>query len=537
MIDKLVQLLNLSNVKKIIYVDDIFCVERYLEDAHAVLRTWLETDDYHKLDFISSDKDVLEEEFDSWWYTATDTDKRNCVFNIMKISVAGQNILIFLNKIKAKEFGVEFMTPTEFTDAFIKSLKDEVKENNQVLLLMDQELEDQKHGGETLLQKVEDTQYLHCGLFSGKFSIDKEIDVWKELGSSTMVYPLSKKRILDEPEEKMIEGLRNILWLNHVSNLKKDALEVFDKGYKLARQTFQHMDPASFDSAIVKTSEKEGCWEYVTLNRIFMVLLENSIQMKIVGENNFQKLQNDLCKLRMSSVFCSDNEIDKSWLRELRKSELYTSGAYINQTYSPVTNGDIFKIGSKKYILLFQPCSLAIRHDGKRSRQLASAYIIEIKNNNNKHSLKVNEVALENSELPDFSYVNIASFKRVSLDVLDLVSFNNEGKAIIDVTKENCPIDNANLLQPNMLIRYHNIWQFSKKLMPILKVYDKGEAKDSIQHFCKSCFLTMPCLKDGKIIEFNVQRIERYNELLAQVLYSKLMNYMARIAVPNDFSK
>lgn len=47
MIDKLVQLLNLSNVKKIIYVDDIFCVERYLEDAHAVLRTWLETDDYH----------------------------------------------------------------------------------------------------------------------------------------------------------------------------------------------------------------------------------------------------------------------------------------------------------------------------------------------------------------------------------------------------------------------------------------------------------------------------------------------------------
>lgn len=47
----------------------------------------------------------------------------------------------------------------------------------------------------------------------------------------------------------------------------------------------------------------------------------------------------------------------------------------------------------------------------------------------------------------------------------------------------------------------------------------------------------MPCLRNGKIIEFNVQRIERYNELLAQVLYSKLMNYMARIAVPNDFSE
>lgn len=336
----------------------------------------------------------------------------------------------------------------------------------------------------------------------------------------------------------MIEGLRNILWLNHVSKLKEDALKVFDNGYNQARQTFLHMDPASFDSAIVKTSEKEGCWEYVTLNRIFMVLLENSIQTSIVGESNFQKLQNDLCKLRMSSVFCSDNEIDKSWLRELRNSELYTSGTYINQTYSPVANGDIFKIGFKNYILLFQPCSLAIRDNGKRSRQLASAYIIEIKNNkDNKESLNVNEVALENSDIPGFSYVNIASFKRVSLDVLDLVSFNIDGKAIIDVTKENCPIDDENLLQPNMLKRYHNISLFAKKLIPILIACDKGDAKNSIQHFCKSCFLTVPCLRDGKIIEFQVQRIGRYNELLAQVLYSKLMNYMARIAVPNDFSK
>lgn len=380
MIDKLVQLLNLSNVKKIIYVDDIFCVERYLEDAHAVLRTWLETDDYHKLDFISSDKDVLEEEFDSWWNGATDDDKRNCVFDVMQLSDEGQNILLCLNNIKNHEIKVECMSPAEFTDAFIGDLKNEVKDSFQVLLLMDQELEDQKHGGETLLQKVEDTQYLHCGLFSGKFSIDEEIDVWKELGSSTMVYPLSKKRILDEPEEKMIEGLRNILWL-----------------------------------------------------------------------------------------------------------------------------------------------------------KLASAYIIEIKNN--KQSLNVNEVALENSDIPGFSYVNIASFKRVSLDVLDLVSFNTDGKAIIDVTKENCPIEDENLLQPNMLKRYHNISLFAKKLIPILIACDKGDAKNSIQHFCKSCFLTVPCLRDGKIIEFQVQRIERYNELLAQVLYSKLMNYMARIAVPNDFSE
>lgn len=67
------------------------------------------------------------------------------------------------------------MSPAEFTDAFIGDLKNEVKDSFQVLLLMDQELEDQKHGGETLLQKVEDTQYLHCGLFRANFLLTKKL--------------------------------------------------------------------------------------------------------------------------------------------------------------------------------------------------------------------------------------------------------------------------------------------------------------------------------------------------------------------------
>ena len=88
-----------------------------------------------------------------------------------------------------------------------------------------------------------------------------------------------------------------------------------------------------------------------------------------------------------------------------------------------------------------------------------------------------------------------------------------------------------------MLKRYKKLVNFGKKLIPILKTYDKGEAKDSAKYLLKHCVLKLPTLRDDNVVEFQITRVERYNELLSQVLYSKLMNYMSRIAVPNDFSE
>lgn len=557
--EKLFQLLSLSNVKKIIYVDDNFCVDHHFDKAKAILNTWLETGEYKKLDFLPEDKDIALEEFESWWMSATDEDKRKCIFEIMEVKIDEQSILNCLKDIKEKGIDVIFMEPSEFSDEYIERLKSEVNNDSQVLLLMDKEFKGQQHGGEALLKKIDDTQFVHCGLFSGTFAIEDEINEWKKRGFSATVYPLSKKRILEEPEEKIIEGLRNILWLNHISKMKRDAIEVFKKSVNNACDRFKNIDPASFDSAIIRTSQREGCWEYLTLNRILMVMLENSIHSEVAEENKFSKIQEDLSLLRESSFFCSE-EYDKTWLKELRNSELYTSGAYINKTYSPVVNGDIFLIGAKKYILLFQPCSLSIREHGKRARDLSSAYVIEIRtfindtqkevnkntndkqtevkpNTNEKSTLKDIEVPLENPKDLEFHYVNLASFQRICLDVVDMVSFNSEGKAIIDVSKVECPIDEKKLLQPNMLKRYKKVVNFGKKLIPILKTYDKGEAKDSAKYFLNSCFLKLPTLRGDNMVEFPITRVERYNELLSQVLYSKLMNYMSRIAVPNDFSE
>ena len=156
-------------------------------------------------------------------------------------------------RIKEKGIDVIFMEPSDFSDEYIERLKSEVNNDSQVLLLMDKEFEGQQHGGEALLKKIDNTQFVHCGLFSGTFTIEDEINEWKDRGFSATVYPLSKKRILEESEERIIEGIRNILWLNHISKMKNDAIEVFEKSIKNTCERFKNMDPASFDSAIVKT--------------------------------------------------------------------------------------------------------------------------------------------------------------------------------------------------------------------------------------------------------------------------------------------
>lgn len=535
MIDELVKLLALSNVKKVIYVDDIFNVENFKDQAIAVLMKWLETGEYKKLEFLSQDKDIAKEEFESWWLSADIDDKRKCVFDKMQITNQEQNIMTCLEDINKRGVDVEFLPPDLFTDNYIAQLKLKVNDDAQVLLLVDRELGVHKHGGDALLRKVDNIQFVHCGLFSGTFGIEDEIETWKTSGYSAKVYPLSKKRIIEGDQDRIVEGLRNILWLNHISKIKKDALDLFKKGCKKACEKLNSMDPASFDSAIIKASYNEGCWEYVTLNRILMLMLVSSIQSEFVDNTHFKRIQADFCQLRESSKLSSENKIDKSYLKYLRNSELYTL-EYINQTYSPIANGDLFEIGKKRYILLFQPCSLVIRNNGHRSRDLSSAYVVEVKQHKSKEQLRDNEVSLESQKQQEYSYVNLADFKRVNLDVMDMVSFNSDGKALIDVANDT-PIEEQGLIQPNMLKRYSKIVKFAKKLMSLLKENSNPKIKPDIDYFLKSCFIIVPSVKENTIIEFDIKRVGRYNELLSQVLYSKLMNYMARLAVPNDFSE
>lgn len=535
MIEKIKNLLTQSNVTKIIYVDDLFSLENCYESAKAKLRVLLERDDFKHLDFLSGEKEIAIEEFDSWWKKASNEEKRTCVFEKIKIDVDEMNILSCLNTLKEKGFEISFMAPNDFSDEYITELKGQLSEERHGLLLIDKELDGFGHDGTYLLNKVDSEQYLHCGLFSGKFNIEDEINQWKEMGFSATVYPVSKKRIMEEPQKRILEGFRNILWLNHIFKMKEHSKGILKKGCEATIRNLEQIDPASFDYAVIKRSHEEGCWEFITINRILMVMLENEIQSEVLKEEKFPCIQKDFTALRVSSTYPVDFQLDDSWLKQFRQKEVYTNGNYINKTFSPVANGDIFSMNGKEYILLCQPCSLSIRKDGRRARSLNSAYLLEIKKG---------EKSKSSSEIFDDpttkKYVDFAAALTCNLSVMDLVSFNGNGIANINTSIDSTKLTIRDLLQPNMLKRYDAIKKEMSKYLCLYQTCLVREAKDAkaaLDYYTKSCFLTIPEIKDASTITFNISRTQRYNELLAQVLCSKLMNYMARIALPNDLSK
>lgn len=543
MIEELKTLLELSGVNQIIYVDDLFNAENYFYDAKAKIRELLEKDDYKQLEFLSGEKEVALDEFESWWWNkASSDDRSDFISNKLKIEVEEGNVLSLLNDLKESGMEIKYMSPQEFQDKYNKGNNEnnQVTPNPQVLLLMDKELGGENgHNGLALLNHVGTDNFGYCGLFSGTFKIDEEIEEWKKMDYAPNLYPISKKRIDDKDPNLVIFGIRNILWLCHISKMKNHFESILKEGQKKALARFKQIDPASFDYAVMKKSEKEGCWEYDTIHRILMVMLETEMQNEIMNEGNFSGIQKDLSTLRASSTMLNGDSSSNSsfpWLIQFRKEELYIGGDYINNTFSPIANGDIFEQGNKEYILLCQPCSLSIRENGKRARDLNTAYLLEIKDDGNE---KANCEILEESSGSNKKYVNLASALTCNLSVMDLVSYNVEGIAQIDISKEVIDIPDHELIQPNMLQRYSMIKKEMENYLQLYKACEgkqDGQALKAVNYFSKACFRTVPKV-NGNEIFFTFKRKCRYNELLAQVLCSKLMNFMARVALPNDLSK
>jgi len=541
----IINLLSLFNVKEVIYVDDIFEIENYRAEVSARVSSFIDSGQLDKLPKQlcepkkTIDKAVAKELFDSWWDDkASIDDKKDYAFNELSIdkNLKSDNILICLNELEQNDIRVSYIEPDDFNETYIDHLKSSVNSDNHVLLLMDQELNSDRHGNE-LLELVADIDYLHCGLFSEKFRKSEEIKKWKEFGYSPQMMPLAKERLDDESSQNILEGFRDVLWLCQISKIKKFEQELVEKAHENAYERFSQMDPASFDLAVMKNSKEEGCWELVTMNRILMLMIDTELNKNLIINSSFENIQNDLSKLRQICEVAESTITDNEWLMSLRNDELFIDGNIINKTYSPVENGDVFMINEIEYILLCQPCNLMIRKEGKRNYSLNHAYLLKLEKETDVNKLKDNDVYIEYIGEPKRFVAFRKSFE-CCLTVMDLVSFNDEGKAFVNINHLEAPAKGADLMQPNLLKRYKEIVGELKRYKDVIdRCSDDDNAKKALNNIIKSQFRWKPKIESNGIVSFNIKRVKRYNEYLSHILLQQLMNHLSRPATKNDFSK
>lgn len=511
---KLRKVLDSEHIKKIIYVDDAFELNKdeVLEHLSAADKIVNELEGWR----VGA---PLEQEFERWWNEANEKSRFELADKLGVTTPVNKLSEIFLN------FPLEQLTPLKFKEQYADCKWEELSETNRIILLMDKDLKlDDGRNGEVFLERFQDIPWVYCALFSQTFTMDQEMDEWKQASGC---YPLAKQRV--ETTENFLEGIRNILWIKHINCIREDMNIYFDEAIKNVFEHAEKCDPYSFNHAVMESSKKEGCWEYETLLRLYLLQLES--ELRTITMDNFPKLQNSIQSLRNINEIATPQQLVGQYLKDLRKAEIFENGEYLNKIHAPIDNGDIFEISGKNYILLFQSCNLALRKNGKRKTNMG--YVLPLSEEDPKE--KSNEVFVEylNYREDNKLYkIKLSEACPINISVLDLTSFSESGEARIDCSPES-EIDSK--CQPNLMSRYSVVHKEFEEVLRLLEGV-KEDMKDTMKSHIKKFYLAEPTI-NKETLTFPIKRKCRYRAPYAQVLLQHLNAYLSRVGFYHDFSQ
>lgn len=555
------ELIEKRNIKRIVYVDNEFEIDIYKESIKLYLRENISDTSIEWPFPIEAGIEYAMEACNQW---LDDDSNNDCISQFIKerkIKRGTHEIEKILNDILPPEI-LHCITPSEFKEQYIDNPIYTPTETEQMVVLMDKYLdEDDANSGMRLLSPFKNKEYVACGLFSNKFQIHDEINNWNDCDNAKNIYPLSKHRVAEDGKDFLL-GLRNVVWLRQISDIKGQILDLYNNAFENTRKDLDSLDPASFDWAIIKSSAHEGCWEFDMMKRIMQLLLNRHVEKLMTEGKDFHRIQELTQILKKISDFpqCEDTP-NSELLKDYYKSEVYADISYVNNTYSQIANGDIFEIeGKGEYMLCCQPCNLELRKDASR-KSSEFVYLLPIEKTfilteDNLEQRKKQNKQLYRSLLHQLSNeesmcVNLATNVRINPRILDLVSYNKEGLTVIDINKDKEHINDSHIMQANMLTHYHKIYsticnqvKLCKKIASLPKdALERGE-KQSLLKMLKKPFemaseklITVDCNPETGIINFKIKRIGRYKEPFSQIVLNDFMNYLSRQALPNDFSK
>lgn len=536
------EMLEGGHIAFFVYVDDKFGSNLIgKEEAKIYVSQHL-----NDVDFIT-DQHIWEELFENWWKSAPERVKQE-LFNSWGLLADNADYLKDkFDQILPGNIERHYLSPEQFSRQK-EALFSQLDKDHQLLILVDRSLGDYGRDGTAILEQISQKNFINCAVFSGTFHIEDEIKEWNSSHDKANIYSISKDRLSSNNDIDILEGIRNVLWLKQISMIKKHAKTIVEEAAKFMGEHIDIIDPSTFHRVVLDRSESEGCWEFETMLRIVQAYMNMGMKKNML-ENGYNDFQLMTSALRAIKNAAQANRSDQMIINEISSVEVYESQSYINNTFSQLCNGDIFRIGrdvKKDYILLCQPCNLVIRSNGCRSRrEFDQAFLIpirEFKKDDDRNKL-VEE--LQPVEGEPRMVAELSHYVRVSLSILDLVSYNDQGKAIINVSQT---IDNhpyRHIIQKNMMMRYTMILNkilsykgnYEKIIATDLSDEDKVKLKKA---FCRPFEMgdeivakqPRPAPNNINEIDFFITRIRRYKDPYASDLLGLFMNCLSRPAYP-----
>lgn len=491
------QLLDIEKIDMIIYVDDKFDIDgqkeefiakaKELKNNNATLKNKL----FDGLDLQGPDQAIKK-----FWDESS--NKEELVIAIYKegeiVEEQVGNLIPALEVSDILRTTVTPLTPDEWMKEGYDLIKN-LEPNKLAICLFDFEFQKGnssvvgKNGVDLASKILEDPDLKNkviCGIFSSKFNETDEDSIREEYAKEyhldkNSFYTISKFRYYNDPKiAGFTEGIKNLLLLRHVETLKQESLKILNSSNQNASKVISNITPKTFNQIVQKSSLKEGIWEVSTMFRLYNLISKKENYNSIADKEQRAVFNDSIAKIRKIDLIETgyNSGVENAQLTKLRDDELYLDKHIMNKLHLPISNGDIFKINNKHYILLVQPCNLAIRagknDTGLRSKGYNNAFLVPIHqyNKNEKSHTKREIFSTSNTDsLTNFAY--FPEFKVLPLEYLDLTVFNENGIASIDMNVSK--LDN-DLIHAPWLKRYEYIFtkisKYEEKIQSIHQIKD-----------------------------------------------------------------
>lgn len=448
-------------------------------------------------------------------------------------------------------------------------------ENGVVLCLFDQDLSKCKGftsngtaSGIGLLKEVVSQGHTHVlvGILSHNISVTgsgNEFDFWR--GSATneglslsSFLPISKERLAGRFDE-FAKQLKFALVNQLSESVKEELMEVYQKAVSDAKEKVRDFDVYNFNHIVMDSSYKEGVSEMETFIRVVDIYAQRkadelSIETGYLGR--VQSLLNQVRSINAVDTGVAETLPEESVRNQLRHDELYVASNVLNKSHSPVQCGDIFRIGSDEFILLVQPCDLMVRSSGIRGTNENPRKLIG-------PLLRMSDkfVTLEDHRRSKVGYaflqyieptnnkgkqVEFDNCYYISIDVLDLAVFNDDGA---------CRIDLSTSIEPPASMHYPWVkrhekltleWNAMKDIIEGAAAEIEALTNETVKKLAWDGLL--PCLTipsliktdkvyNAEVFDFGIRRVLRLKEPEASSMLRAYMQYLAREAKDHDFAK
>lgn len=273
---------------------------------------------------------------------------------------------------------------------------------------------------------------------------------------------------------RLVEQIRAVLQASQIGELRHKVQTCLEQALAETATSVAGNTPQVLEDLVFRSSREGGEWEGDTWFRLYATLGLKQAREQLAGDTSARRAIVDVRNL-LHARRAIPHEDSKALASRVEQAEAYAEAPYLNGAGLPIANGDIFQAtqGGAVYILVGQPCDLALRPGG-RARSPSAALLLPIRNSVEQRAPERGSAyALPPGgpfEEGDWE-VRFRPEHPVAFDVLDLVSFNRDGRATLT------PAADKRLLPllPGLQKRLDEIEKIAEKASRLLQMIEDAE--------------------------------------------------------------